>query len=405
MKFDDKEFIPVLLGGDISNYSMARSFYEAYKVKSLIIGKHPIYPTIYTKLVEGIYDENIEDQHVFLSIMDKIDKKYKGKKKILLGNLDNYVRLIIETKDKLSNNFITPFIDKDLFDNLVIKEKFYNICEKYDLDYPKTYIFKCSKNSKINIELPFDFPVFVKPSDTVIYSRYQFEGKKKGYFINNNEELQDVLKVVCESGYNDSLIIQEFIPGDDSHMRVITFYVNRKHKVNGVSMAHILLEDHSPMLVGNYTAMMGDYNKELSNRFINFLEKIKYKGICHFDIKYDRRDKKYKVLEMNIRQGRNNYYTTACGCNLAEYLVNDYIYNKATPLKITKESIICSIVPKYVIIKYLRDKALKKKVKKLIKDKKLIRPLLMKGDYNFPRLKQHLKSDLKSIQNYKKHYK
>ena len=30
MEFKDREFIPVLLGGDINTYSVARAFYEQY---------------------------------------------------------------------------------------------------------------------------------------------------------------------------------------------------------------------------------------------------------------------------------------------------------------------------------------------------------------------------------------
>jgi D-aspartate ligase len=218
MNFEEKEFIPVLLGGDVNVYCMARSFYEAFNVKSILVGKFPIYPTIYTNLFETIYDEKLESQDVLLSILDKIDEEYPDKKKILLGNNDNYVRLIIESKEHLKPNFIAPYIDIELFDRLIIKEHFYNMCEQYGLDYPATYIFKCSKESNVDIELPFAFPVAVKASDTVIYSKYKFEGKRKGYIAHNKEELDHILKIVCDSGYDDSLIIQDFVPGDDSNM-------------------------------------------------------------------------------------------------------------------------------------------------------------------------------------------
>ena len=39
MEFIDQEFIPVILGGDINTYSVARAFYEEYKVKSYVFGK------------------------------------------------------------------------------------------------------------------------------------------------------------------------------------------------------------------------------------------------------------------------------------------------------------------------------------------------------------------------------
>ena len=36
MEFKEKTFIPVLLGGDINTYSVARAFYEQYQVKSCL---------------------------------------------------------------------------------------------------------------------------------------------------------------------------------------------------------------------------------------------------------------------------------------------------------------------------------------------------------------------------------
>ena len=38
MEFKEREFIPVLLGGDINTYSVARAFYEQYQVKSYVFG-------------------------------------------------------------------------------------------------------------------------------------------------------------------------------------------------------------------------------------------------------------------------------------------------------------------------------------------------------------------------------
>ena len=46
MDFKEREFVPLLLGGDINTYSVARAFYEQYGVRSFIIGKYATGPAI-----------------------------------------------------------------------------------------------------------------------------------------------------------------------------------------------------------------------------------------------------------------------------------------------------------------------------------------------------------------------
>mgnify|MGYP007056960743 FL=1 len=53
MEFKDREFIPVLLGGDINTYSVARAFYEQYQVKTYIFGKFATGPSYGSKIIES----------------------------------------------------------------------------------------------------------------------------------------------------------------------------------------------------------------------------------------------------------------------------------------------------------------------------------------------------------------
>ena len=55
----EKDFIPVVLGGDVNSYALARAFYEEYKIKTIVIGQYPIYPTTYTRLIKGYYYKDL----------------------------------------------------------------------------------------------------------------------------------------------------------------------------------------------------------------------------------------------------------------------------------------------------------------------------------------------------------
>jgi len=83
-------------------------------------------------------------------------------------------------------------------------------------------------------------------------------------------------------------------------------------------------------------------------------------------MKYDDRDGKYKVFEINLRQGRSNFYVTSSGNNVAKYVVDDRVKEKDMDLKIQKDEFYWHVIPNSVVYKYVKDKELVNKCKKLV---------------------------------------
>ena len=46
------DFVVVVLGGDMNTYGVARAFTSKYKRKTIVLGKHQLYPTSHSKLIE-----------------------------------------------------------------------------------------------------------------------------------------------------------------------------------------------------------------------------------------------------------------------------------------------------------------------------------------------------------------
>ena len=114
MEFKDREFIPVLLGGDINTYSVARAFYEQYQVKTYIFGKFATGPSYGSKIIEYHPNPKIDTDDYFLQTVNGFAKKHKDKKIMLIGCGDSYVALISKHKAELEKNIIAPYIDFDL---------------------------------------------------------------------------------------------------------------------------------------------------------------------------------------------------------------------------------------------------------------------------------------------------
>lgn len=356
---------PVLLGGDINCYSVARAFHEAYGVRSIAYGKVLLGATKDSKIIDFRLDENMTETEEILKRLKETSQELKETNKvpILMGCTDEYAEFIIDHRDLLSEMYITPYIDKELKDKLIEKESFYEMCEEKGLYYPKTYIF--SKGDKIT-DFEFSYPVIIKPSDSVLYWQFPFEGMNKVYTANNKEEFTEITNKIYQGKYNKNLIIQDFIPGEDSQMRVLTCYSDRNAKVKMMCLGHVLLEEHTPTAIGNHAAIITEYDEELMNGIKDFLESIDYVGFSNFDIKLDSRDNKYKLFEINLRQGRSNYYVTSSGNNIAKYVVEDRVLKEDLKLKVQKDPFYWHVVPNGVVFKYVKDQALVKDVKGLI---------------------------------------
>lgn len=401
MKIQEKEFMAVLFGSDINTYSMARAFHQEYGIKSKVIGKYYTGPSYQSKIVDFYARPDIDQKDIFLQELTKLAKENADKKLILLGCGDNYVRQIIENKEELSKYYIVPYINSDLMEQLIKKESFYEMCKKYDIPFPKTFIYK--KEMGNNFQLDFNFPVILKPSNSVDYFAHEFPTQHKVYKIKTREELETVIADIYKAGYSDTLILQDFIPGDDTYMHVMTCYSDQNGKVKLMCLGHTMLEEHTPHGIGNHAVVINEYNQELAEKLKNFLESIHYVGFSNFDIKYDERDNTYRVFEINLRQGRSNFYVTSAGYNLAKYLIDDVIYGKDTGFTISNKEHLWSMIPLKVAYTYVKNPEYVTKMKELVKKKEFSNPLFYRGDNHPVRLLRLAKLQLSQFGNFKKY--
>ncbi|GEN84935.1 carboxylate--amine ligase [Sporosarcina luteola] len=394
-------FIPIIVGTDINAYNMAISFHEAYGIHPILVGKEPLSFTSLSTIPSAIeLNSKLGEKEVFPVFLKQVADKYKtsGKKLLLVGTNDLYVRLIIENREALSKDFVFNYIDEPLMNNLLVKKNFYQLCNEHGIDTPATYFYSCEKDDRFTEEVMF--PVIIKPSNGVQYYKHPFAGMQKVYKVDSYEEIQQVINTIKQSGYKDDLIIQDFIPGDDTYMWDSVFYINSKGNTELITFGQVVLQEHTLTAIGNYTAVITRYNEEMMLKLKGFLEAVNYVGYANFDLKYDHRDGKFKVFEVNIRQGRSSYYITSCGHNMAKNFVDDLIYNVEKPLTLLDEKFLFTVVPKMVLTKFVDNEKIRKEIKKLLVAGKYANPLFYKRDKSF---KRKLYLFLRQINYYRKY--
>ena len=399
-----QDFLPVLLGSDMNVYGMARSFHQAHGYISVAIGKNRLGATSNSKIVTvEVVEPNIEDDAVFVKTLMDFRKRYPESLPLLLVPCgDNYIKLLVRNQDALREAYRFACMDEALLMRLSIKENFYAVCRENGFLFPKTTT--CTPENYREISLPFDFPVIIKPSNSVAYWNCKFPHKKKVFKAENKEEFDAILQAIYASSYQDHLIIQEFIPGDDTGMRVMNCYCGTDKKVRLMALGQVVLEEHSPEGIGSYAAILSAEDAAITEQIRAFLEKVGYVGFINIDMKFDPRDGKYKLFEMNLRQGRSSFFVTALGYNLGKYLAEDVIYHQSCPLTIAKGDTLWTVIPDCIIKKFVQNEAIKRKALQLIKEKKVCRSLLYEKDRSAKRLWYYLKNQLNYIKKYNKYF-
>lgn len=392
------DFIPVLLGSDVNVYGMARAFHQEYKIRSIAVSKTIFTPTVDSKIIDFTLESNLEDPKIFLETLLKVKKQNMTKKLLLVPCGDGYVKLLVKFQKELREHYYFNCVSQEIFDMLSYKESFYEACDRYGFEYPKTEVISL-ENYKTK-QPGITFPVIIKASNSVEYNKCSFHGKMKVFVAQDKAEYERILNAIYSSEYKEHLTIQEFIPGDDSNMRVLNCYVGKDKKVKLMALGNPLLEEHTPQGIGNYVAIINTYDEAILNQFKAFLENIGYQGFANFDLKFDNRDGKYKFFETNLRQGRSSFYVTASGYNLAKWLVDDVMYNKNMPLTIAKKEHLWLQVPKGIVYKYVKNQELKAKAQRLVKEGKCTNSLFYSEDLSFRR---YVKLKMNMINHYKKY--
>ena len=126
------DFRPVILGGDITAYSLVRTFHAAYRVRPLVVNMTDGGPIAMSTLCDHVHVEGFEETDVFVAALEKVGREHATPDVplLLVAAGDWYVRMIIEHKDHLGQWFTIPYIDLDLLDRVVRKDVFYGLLDE-----------------------------------------------------------------------------------------------------------------------------------------------------------------------------------------------------------------------------------------------------------------------------------
>ncbi|GAB3169947.1 carboxylate--amine ligase [Myceligenerans halotolerans] len=385
--------IAVGVGGDVGTYALIRAFHEQYGITGVVLSSVATRPMQDSAIVENVVVPNLDDTETFLSSLEGIARRHAGKRPILLTNADWFVREVIVHRERLeAAGFVTPYPSLEVLEQVSSKEGFAEVCDRLGIPTPRTVVADIPKlvadgghAAVAELELDLQFPLIGKPSNSADWHYVSFPGKAKIHHLNSRAELDEVLRHLVDAGYPSAFLVQEFIPGDETQMRSLTAYRDSSGTVTLLATGRVLLEEHTPGTLGIPAAILVEPYDDAMEAATRFLDATGYVGFANFDYKLDPRTGEHVYFEVNPRIGRNNFYVTAGGANVARVLVEDQVLGRPIqPLRATSE-VLYTVVPFGLLLKYVLDPELKARLKGLKAAGKVVNPLKYDRDTGMKR--------------------
>lgn len=389
-------FTPVVVGGDIGAYSLARAFHEAYGISTIVVSKLAGWHVSDSAIIENVSCPDPFDPAQLGPVLARIAETHGSGRLLLLGSADATVKAIIGVRDgsdALSDRWVVPYVDMDTFRRGTEKQNFTHLCQELGVSHPLTRVVDLAEEVDEDLDVPFTYPVIAKPAEVSEWKRVAFEGKQKVHTVATREDLLALLRRIRAAGYRESIIVQDRIPGDDQNMRILTCYCDAESRVRFASWGRTLLEEHSPGAIGNPAAIITGVDEEMVAQAQRICTALGWTGYANFDLKHDPRDGSTRFFELNPRLGRSNYYVTAGGHNPVTWYVDEHLTHTLPALAAGEEptivqdqpEVLYTVVPVFLVKHFTTLPDAKEQLRRVLRAGRVRNPLLYRGVERSPR--------------------
>jgi predicted ATP-grasp superfamily ATP-dependent carboligase len=204
---------------------------------------------------------------------------------------------VARNRDALGGRFAYPFPSWELLRS--IQDKRFQVEQAQSLGIP---------TPATSSETIDRFPVLVKPARPAGFRR------RFGTQALRCESSAELERALNETRDFDPLV-QEVVPGPDSALYTLGAYVDTDGNALGVFCGRKLRQ--SPRGVGTCRVGEALWSDEVVEQGLKILHGIGFTGIAQVEFKHDRRDGRFKFIEINPRLWQWHENAAVCGVDLA----------------------------------------------------------------------------------------
>ena len=216
-----------------------------------------------------------------------------GEGTILIPGSDEWSVFVARHSTELARWFRFPSVSLDLVEDLAAKDGLYRLATTHGLPTPRI-VFPENREQAFAEASGLQYPVMLKP----VRSRPDVLGKA---VVSNPHELVEAYPWMEESPAAPNVMFQEYIPGSDSDVWIFNGYFDAESRCLA-AFTGVKIRQH-PAKMG--IASLGELrqNHAVIEATCDFMRAVGYRGIVDIGYKFDSRDGRYKVLDINPRLG------------------------------------------------------------------------------------------------------
>ena len=295
----------VVFGANINGLSIINEL-KAKNVKNIIL----IDRAFHYAFLSFAPKEKIKIDYKKTDILEKTLKKLSEKygSLVLFPTADFEIQAIFKIFDKIKDFCFIPFNEKNIL-QVSEKEEQYKFCEQLNIPYPKTIFVKKILDLKAIEQM--NFPVIIKPS---IKKDVDFQ-VFRNMILENIQDLKsktDELRNLILKGV--TFLVSEIIPGDGSNIYAYVAYRDKQGKIQNEWIGKKLSQ--FPDDFGVFASATNQAPEIVRNYGRKLFEAMNLYGIAEPEFKYDERDGKYKLMEINLRSMMWHRVGNLSGVNL-----------------------------------------------------------------------------------------
>jgi len=305
------EIPAIVFGGGINGLGVVRNLgRNGISVDCVVDGKDP---AMYSKFCRRhfVVPHIQESRSTLMRFLAKIEGGYRDYA-VLFSTSDLYSLHLSYLKDELERNYYVSLPSYEVVRTLAYKREFYRSLSKCSVSHPITHFPESAEHVK-KMSKEMEYPVFVKPSNSQIFSN---KFQKKGFIANSRGDLMEYYLLTAK--HDIDVVFQEVIPGlAADNVFGVEGYFDGNHNPRA-SFAHCRLRGWPPVF-GNTCLRQSISISEIADLHVttqNYLHQLGYTGLMEAEWKRDPRDNTFKLLEINPRQSMQNSLPSRCGINL-----------------------------------------------------------------------------------------